>query len=67
MIQRLRPRIQQVVDALCIGAALAYTEAEIAFTTLLQRTSSLKMLDAFPVWRSNLGFRGLTRLRLSLT
>jgi cytochrome P450 len=51
----------------CIGAALAYTEAEIAFTTLLERTSSLKMLDDIPAWRSNLSFRGLSRLRLSLT
>ena len=51
----------------CIGAALAYTEAEIAFTTLLERTSSLKMLDDVPAWRSNLSFRGLSRLRLSLT
>jgi len=51
----------------CIGAALAYAEAEIAFTTLLQRASSLKMLDDVPAWRSNLSFRGLNRLRLSLT
>lgn len=51
----------------CIGAALAYTEAEVAFATLLQRTSSLKMLDDVPAWRSNLSFRGLSKLRLSLT
>jgi cytochrome P450 len=51
----------------CIGAALAQTEAEIAFTTLLERASSLKMLDEVPAWRSNLSFRGLSRLRLSLT
>ena len=49
----------------CIGAALAYTEAEIAFTSLLDRTSSLKMLDDSPVWRPNSGFRGLSRLRLA--
>ena len=41
----------------CIGAALAYTEAEIAFTTLLDRTPSLKMLDDAPSWRANSGFR----------
>jgi cytochrome P450 len=51
----------------CIGAALAQTEAEIAFTTLLERTSSLRMLDHQPAWRSNISFRGLSRLRLSLS
>ena len=50
----------------CIGAALAYTEAEVAFTTLLQRAPSLKMLDDVPAWRSNLSFRGLSKLPLSL-
>ena len=49
----------------CIGAALAYTEAEIAFTTLLERGSGLKLLDDVPAWRSNLSFRGLSRLPLS--
>ena len=49
----------------CIGAALAYTEAEIAFTTLLDRTSRLKMLDDAPAWRANSGFRGLGRLRIT--
>ncbi len=49
----------------CIGAALAYTEAEIAFTTLLNRTSDLRMLDDAPAWRANLGFRGLNQLRLA--
>jgi len=51
----------------CIGAALAYTEAEIAFATLLERTSSLKMLDEAPAWRSNMSFRGLSRLPLALS
>jgi cytochrome P450 len=51
----------------CIGAALAYTEAEIAFTTLLDRTSSLKMLDDAPEWRANLSFRGLSKLPLALS
>ena len=49
----------------CIGAALAYTEAEIAFTTFLDKTSSLKMLDDAPAWRANPGFRGLSRLRIA--
>jgi len=51
----------------CIGASLAYTEAEIAFTKLLDRTSGLKLLDDVPAWRSNLSFRGLSRLPLSLS
>ena len=51
----------------CIGAALAQTEAEIAFTTLLDRTSSLTMLDDGPAWRANLSFRGLSRLRIALS
>ena len=51
----------------CIGASLAYTEAEIAFTTLLERASDLTLLDDVPAWRPNLSFRGLSRLPLSLT
>ncbi len=51
----------------CIGAALAYTEAEIAFTTLLERASDLKLLDDVPAWRSNMSFRGLSRLPISLS
>jgi len=50
----------------CIGAALAYTEAEIAFTTLLDRASDMRLLDDAPAWRSNLSFRGLSRLPLSV-
>ena len=49
----------------CLGAALAQLEGEIAFTTLLERTSSLRMLDDQPAWRANLSFRGLSRLRLA--
>lgn len=51
----------------CIGAALAYTEAEIAFTTLLEWASGLRILDDVPSWRSNLSFRGLNRLPLALS
>lgn len=51
----------------CIGAALAYAEAEIGFATLLERTSSLRMLNEVPAWRPNLTFRGLSSLRLSLS
>jgi cytochrome P450 len=48
----------------CIGAALAQAEAEIAFTSLLDRTSGLKMLDETPAWRANVSFRGLNRLKI---
>jgi cytochrome P450 len=48
----------------CIGAAIAQAEAEIAFTSLLERTSGLKMLDETPAWRANLSFRGLNRLKI---
>jgi cytochrome P450 len=51
----------------CIGASLAYAEAEIAFSTLLERTSNLRMLDEVPAWRPNLSFRGLSRLPLALS
>ena len=49
----------------CIGAALAYTEAEIAFSTLLERASGLRLLDDVPAWRSNISFRGLSRLPIT--
>ena len=51
----------------CIGAALAYAEAEIAFSTLLERTANLQLLDDVPAWRPNLSFRGLSKLPLSLS
>jgi cytochrome P450 len=50
----------------CIGAALAYAEAEIAFTTLLERASDLKLLDNVPAWRANMSFRGLSKLPLAM-
>lgn len=50
----------------CIGASLAQAEAEIAFTALFDRTSSLKLLDDVPAWRANLSFRGLSRLPIAL-
>ena len=60
-------RLPAFVLDFCIGAALGQTEGEIAFTTLLERTSNLRMLDDQPAWRANLSFRGLTRLRLALS
>jgi cytochrome P450 len=51
----------------CIGAALANAEAEIAFSTLLKRTSNLRLLDDVPAWRLNMSFRGLSRLPLAVS
>ena len=51
----------------CIGAALAYAEAEIAFSTLLERTSEISLIDDTPAWRPNMSFRGLSRLPLAVT
>ncbi|MCI0444595.1 cytochrome P450 [bacterium] len=49
----------------CIGQALGYTEAEIAFTTLLERIPNLVMVDEKPNWRPNPAFRGLSLLHLT--
>lgn len=48
----------------CIGAMLANTEAEIAFTKLLERFPNLQMLGAEPEWHANISFRGLRALPL---
>jgi cytochrome P450 len=49
----------------CIGQALGYMEAEIAFTSLLERIPNLKMVDEKPDRRPNPAFRGLNSLRLT--
>jgi cytochrome P450 len=49
----------------CIGATLASLEAEIAFSTLLERKPELKLINDKPEWRSNFSFRGLRSLPLS--
>jgi len=49
----------------CFGAALARIEGQVAFETMLRRLPELT-LDSGPlVWRTNLGLRGLTTLRVS--
>jgi cytochrome P450 len=51
----------------CFGAPLARMEGQIAFSTLLQRTSDIRLESEGLVWRENLGLRGLTTLPLALT
>ena len=47
----------------CFGAHLARIEGQIAVSTLLQRLPDLELdTNVPPVWRHNLGLRGLTAL-----
>jgi pimeloyl-[acyl-carrier protein] synthase len=48
----------------CFGAPLARMEAQIAFTTILQRLNNLQLKPGPITWRENLGLRGLTALPL---
>jgi pimeloyl-[acyl-carrier protein] synthase len=51
----------------CFGAPLARVEAQIAFEEML-KTFPVWSLEPDPlVWRSNLGIRGLTALRINLS
>jgi len=51
----------------CFGAPLARMEARIAFQALLRRLPDLALTDHPPVWRDNLGLRGLTALPVTFT
>ena len=51
----------------CFGAPLARMEARIAFQALLRRLPDLALTDQPPVWRDNLGLRGLTALPVTFT
>ena len=46
----------------CLGAALARTEASIAFSTLLRRLPQLRLRDRRPVWRTSVEVRALEEL-----
>jgi cytochrome P450 len=46
----------------CFGAALARIEGQTAFELMLRRLSNWTLDPMPPVWRSNLGLRGLTKL-----
>ena len=49
----------------CFGAPLARMEGRIAFGALLRRLPGLALTGTEPVWRENLGLRGLTALPVS--
>jgi amino acid adenylation domain-containing protein len=48
----------------CFGAPLARAEGQIAFETLLRRFPSIVLEPQELVWRTNLGLRGLTCLKV---
>jgi cytochrome P450 PksS len=50
----------------CLGAPLARLEAQIAFASLLRRFRHLELLESEPQWKTQLFFRGLSRLDLAL-
>ncbi len=50
----------------CIGAALARSEGQIAFRRLLDRFSTIDLVDAEPDWRASFTLRGLNTLRLTV-
>jgi cytochrome P450 len=51
----------------CLGAGLARAEGAVAFTALLDRFSTIEVLDDPPRWRPGLTLRGLEQLRVGLT
>src|SRR5437588_12245739 len=46
----------------CFGAPLARAEGQIAFEAILQRFPFLRLETEQPIWRTNLGLRGVTSL-----
>ena len=48
----------------CFGAPLARVEGEIVFNSLIRRMPDLALRSNEVQWRQNLGFRGLTELRV---
>ena len=48
----------------CFGAPLARAEGQLTFEALLQRFSHIQLEPQKLVWRTNLGLRGLTSLRV---
>jgi len=49
----------------CFGAPLARAEGQIAFERMLSRLRNLRLDPQNIVWRTNLGLRGLTALKVS--
>jgi hypothetical protein len=48
----------------CFGAPLARMEGQVAFAALLRRFENLQLAPQDLVWRTNLGLRGLTSLKV---
>jgi cytochrome P450 len=65
--QRLRPLSFGGGIHFCIGAQLARIEAEVVFSTLLQRMPDLTLVDTAPHWRESFTLRGLTTLPVTWT
>ncbi|WP_139487921.1 cytochrome P450 [Brevibacillus dissolubilis] len=49
----------------CIGAQLAFMEAEVAISTLIARFPNVKPVKDKAVWQGNAGFRGQTELQVT--
>jgi pimeloyl-[acyl-carrier protein] synthase len=49
----------------CFGAPLARLEGQIAFGSLLRRMPNLRLEPGPLSWRTNMGLRGLTALRVA--
>ena len=65
--ERLRPLSFGGGIHFCIGAQLARMEAEVVFSTLLQRMPDLRLVDSAPQWRESFTLRGLTTLPVTWT
>jgi cytochrome P450 len=48
----------------CFGAPLARMEGQIAFAALLRRFPNIRLAPQDISWRTNLGLRGLTSLKI---
>src|SRR5262249_58944090 len=51
----------------CLGAPLARTEARLAFTGLLERFSTIRLLTEHPPFKDNVVLRGLQSLPIGAT
>ena len=51
----------------CLGAPLARTEARLAFTGLLERFSTIRLLTEYPPFKDNVVLRGLQSLPIGAT